>query len=200
MKQITVNTYSAQELKDEFPKGYQRAYNQYCIDTQEMGISWGDEIIESLKGIFDASGIYLRDYSIGDDQRSFVQFNMESDVKDLQGARAQAWLEHHLLSGLRETRPFNKRIKYYSGKPYNFNKYGQIKSCPFTGVCFDEDMLESLVKDIRSGETIEDSFRNLADVASKLYKSEWESQLSEEYFLDTSFSNEWTYDERGNLI
>lgn len=200
MKQITINTYSASELKQEYPEGFERAHNKYIEETTEYGIAWGDEIMESLKGLIKATnGISLRDWSINgtNPSQSYIKLTWDTDeARDLYGARAMAWLENNLLADL--------RIGFNSNKRWELSKYGKyyragmIKPCPFTGVCFDEDFLESLTNDIKAGETIGDSFSNLADVAAKLYEAELEYELSEENFLE--MSDEWAYDEDGNLI
>jgi hypothetical protein len=59
-----------------------------------------------------------------------------------------------------------------------------IHPCPFTGVCFDEDFIESLLKDIKQGESLGDAYQNLALVAGKLMESEIEQVNSEENFLE----------------
>ena len=207
MKTITV--YSASELKEHDSDAFEKAHEEYKESCYETGLNWGGEIIDSLKAVFEHSSINLKDYSIDSNGHSWVKFDIESDnwgedssdwAQDMTGARAQAWLENNLFYNLRETRPFSKRVKYYSNKAYNFTNYGQMESCPFTGVCFDEDFLESLQKDIKAGESLYDAYSNLARVASKLFAGEWEAQLSEESFVDHADCNEWQYTEDGTRV
>ena len=201
MKTIRIKAYTAQELKDKFPRAFERAYDDYKQSVYEMGTSWGDEIIDSLKAIFESTdGIYLKDWSIdADNRRNYVKISFSQDeAEDLQGARAQAWLENNLL--------YKLRIGYNAANRWELSKYGQfyragmIESCSFTGVCFDEDFLESLQKDIKAGCTIGEAFHNLADEAGRLLEAELDSQLSEEYFIDMSSANEWFYEEDGDQI
>ena len=182
----TVRVYTPAELKAKYPKGFERAHDWFKEGND--GVPWQEEIMDSLKATFKHSGLALRDWYIEGlyPSQSWVKFNMESDVENLRGQRALAWLENNLLEGLRERRSFIHRAKKYSDKWHVFNKYGEIPSCPFTGVCFDEDFIESLVKDVQNGETLYRAYFNLARVAGKLFEAEIENQNSEEYFLDYS--------------
>jgi Fe-S-cluster formation regulator IscX/YfhJ len=49
-----------------------------------------------------------------------------------------------------------------------------------TGFFADDDLLESLVNDVKHGETLADSFRGLADVVMQLLEQEDEYQRSDE--------------------
>ena len=73
-------------------------------------------------------------------------------------------------------------------------------SCEFTGYCADHDFLESLFDCIYDGMNIEDAFRNLADVAGKMFEQEYEYMISEECFLETADCNDWKYTEDGTQI
>jgi hypothetical protein len=90
MKTKVVNIYSASELKTENPEGFESAHDRYKEDCMNFGIAWTDEIMDSLKAVFKASDLRLKDYSIDGYGYSYVRFDMEDDTRDLQGARAQA--------------------------------------------------------------------------------------------------------------
>lgn len=189
----TITVYTPAELKDHNPDGFEKALDWFRY-TYNDEIHWSDEIMDSLKACFKASGIRLTDWSIGADSYSYVRFDMDSDVRELSGNRALAWLENNLLGDLRvEFHPYTFVLPsgtIHKTKRAELAKYGQyyrpgmIKPCPFTGVCFDEDMIESLLKDIKAGETLGDAYSNLADVARRLFESEIEYQNSEENFLE----------------
>lgn len=210
MKTITINIYTAQELKDNHPKGFRRAHEDYKESCYNHGIAWTDEIMESFKAVFEhTDGITLQDYDIGYRGRGAKISFSQDEVKDLTGPRAMAWLENNLLYSLRV--PFvpytAQGIRYYLGdKRRNLSQYGRyyrpgmIKPCPFTGYGADDDMLESLQNDIKAGCTIGEAYHNLADVTARLLESEWENQLSEEYFIDHADANEWAFDESGRMI
>ena len=191
MKTITV--YTPQELKEDFPDGYDKAYQNYR-DSVEW-IPWMDEIIQSLKEVFSYSGIKLTNWEIGAWCYSHVSFDLDEDIGNLSGARALGWLENNLLSYL--------RIPWYGEKRNKVRKYGseyhagKIKPCPFTGFFADEDFINSLKEDLKDGGCIQDAYSNLADVAKELIEAENEYVMSEEYFLE---SEHLEYTQEGRKI
>lgn len=178
----TIKLYSPEELKKRNEEGFERAYQWYkdnCCDE----IPWQHEIMDSFKAVFKASGLKIRDWSISAYDYSSVSFDMDSDVRDLSGNRAMAWLENNLLGDLRERRTFINRVKKYD-KWFDFTKHNQIPDCPLTGVCFDHDFIDSLVKSIRDGDTLGEAYSGLAAVAGRMFESEIEGMQSEEEFLN----------------
>ena len=177
----TIKVYTPKELKRKNPDGFERAHEWY--KNHETEIHWGDEIIDSLKASIDASGLTLKDWSIDAYGYSYVKIEMDDEVRDLKGQRALAWLENNLIGHLREHRTFINRVKKYE-QWHDFTKYGDVPSCPFTGVCFDEDYIEALFKSISEGDSLGEAYDNLANVAARLFDNEIENQNSEEYFLE----------------
>lgn len=191
----TIKVYTAAELKKKFPDAFDRALEHFQQDNDS--IPWSEEIIDSLKAIFDRSGLRLRNYSIGAYCYSDLTVDMESDVANLSGNRALAWIENNLLADLRI--PYKPMFKLWSDgwkptvKRGELSKYGayyrpgMIHPRPFTGVCFDEDFIEALLKAIKSGDTLKEAYTGLADVAQKLMESEVDYQNSEENFLEQDY-------------
>src|SRR5687767_12059963 len=105
----TIKVYTPAELKKKNPSAFEKAHSRWNDDNTE--IPWSGEIIDSLKAVFEHSGIALRDYSIDAYGYSYVKFDMESDVQELKGQRALAWIENNLLADLREKRTFVNRVK-----------------------------------------------------------------------------------------
>lgn len=202
----TITVYSSIELKELDPDAFSRAYDKWVQDQYGFGLNWQDEIMDSLKAIFEYSDINLRDWEISDSSPSYVKFSMDNEVYELTGQRAIAWLENNLLGQFR----YKDGIKHIKERIWKsecitnparpdgafIHKVGELKSCPMTGVCFDEDFLESLQKDIRAGDSIGEAYKNLAQVASELFSAEWKQQTSEEEFL---IQDHLQYTEDGNL-
>lgn len=188
----TIKVYTPAELQEKNPEGFERALEWYRDSIND--VPWMDEIMDSLKAIFKASDLRLRDWSIDGTYpgSSTVQFEMDSDVADLSGLRAMAWLENNLLGSLRL--PDSYRERWHKSDCvreagldlpyYRTGKAGEIKSCPFTGVCFDDDFLDALIKAVKDGDTLQEAYQGLAFVAGKLMESEIEYEMSEEAFLE----------------
>ena len=163
-------------------------------------IFWQSEIFDSFKEVFKMSGIKIRDYSLGLYSRSIVKFDMEDQIGDLSGVRALAWLENNLLYKLRISRAeyLKKRKAYLSyGNEY---RIGKLKPCPFTGVCYDETFLESLIEDLKSGSTIKEAYENLADTYEEVLQSEYDDQNSDSYIIDHLIANEYEFFENGERV
>lgn len=204
------NEYSAKELKEKFPDGFEDAWRSYKEKCRGDTIPWQEEIMDSLKATFKAAGVSLTNWSIGAYDRSYVKFTIptywseladnEELVDNLEGKKAYNWLKNSF-----DLKSY-KRVSYknHLGKPahrYDFQKLdGTDWSCEFTGVCFDRDFLESLFECIHDKMNIDDAFCNLADEAALLLENEQEFALSEEYFLEQCDCNDWKFTEDGIRI
>ena len=202
MRQDIRTVYTAKELKEKFPDAFDRAWTDYRYAQTE--IIWGNEIIESMKGLFEAAGLNLDDYEIdGICGHSSLKFSgMSDEARELSGKRAFAWIENNLLGECRiKFEPLAKHGRRRELAQYgSYYRPGMIEPCPFTGYCADDDFIDALIKDIKSGECLGDAFKGLADVAGKMRAAENDNQQSEEYFLDAAESNEYEYDENGKQI
>ena len=182
MKTITLQTYSAEELKAEHPDSFHRAHEKFQQRQYEHGLDWGAEMIDSLKKAVELAGYRLRNWELGytSNRNNHIELD-ERDCDDLKGKRAIAWLENNLLSKLRD-------------------KKGELDPCKLTGYCFDYDIIESLQKSVKGGDTIKEAFRELAEVYARYADAEWEHQLSEERFIEDSELNEVMFFEDGREV
>lgn len=201
----TITTYSAQELKDQFPDAFEKVLEKWQNNTSS-DVFWADEVVDSLKSCFEHAGITLKDWSLGG-RGSYVQFTIStywselSDydmlVDDYTGRKALNWLKG--VFGLKSV----KRVNYIGHDKKKHFRYditkldGKDWSCGFTGYCADHDYIESLLDDVSKGCTLSEAFHNLANVCNKLIEQEIEYQSSEEYFLEHSEANEFAYTEDG---
>lgn len=196
----TINVYTAEELKEKYPESFEVAHGRFAESEVQCNQFYADEIMASLKAIFEASGVNLTNWSIGSYSQSHVEFNMPynedyNDIHDLEGQRALAWLENNLLGNLRITKKQAKTKEFLSyGR---FYRMGKILPCPFTGVYCDEDFIKDLINEVKDGMCLGDSFLALADTAKRLFEQEQECQESEEYFLESAEANEHLYTEDG---
>lgn len=202
MKSNTVITYTATELKEQFPDAFERALERHRNDP-ELGSGWQGEIFDSLKAVCKAADVSLRDWSLGAYNRGNhidVSFpgQEQDEVGELSGKRAFAWIENNLFGPLRIPWTGKRRAEL---RKYGSDYYaGKVKPCPLTGVCFDEDYLDALRKSIRQGDTLKEAFEGLADVYANLLKAEIESASTEEYFIEHAEANEMQFTEDGELF
>lgn len=206
-----IDVYTIEELKENFPEAYEKAYEDFKRDIQQdRDIPWQEEIMDSMKATFKHAGVTLHNWSIGAYCYSEVKFSIptywsevaENDmlVDEFEGKKAYNWLKDAF-----DLKSY-KRVAYknHLGKTayrYDFVKLdGKDWSCEFTGYCADHDFLESLFMCIHDGMNLKDAFSNLADVASRLLEDECEFQQSEEYFLDEARNNKYEYTETGDRI
>jgi hypothetical protein len=196
MKIIETKVYTFDELSDSAKEKARDWYRK--ANTSES--YYLDEIYDSLKALFKAANITLKDWSLGPYNRgNQVTFDL-GDASELTGRRALAWLENNLFAGLRITaHEFAKNRKDYLkyGPDY---RAGKIKPCPLTGICYDEDYLDALRKSIKEGDTLRDAFRNLADVCGRLCEAECEYRDEDEQIDEDIRANEYTFTEEGELF
>jgi hypothetical protein len=191
----TIKVYSYNELSKE---SKERALQDWNDENRE--IVWAEEIYKSFQEIFQQTvGLKLGNYSIGAYQHSWATVVFEhNEVKDFKGHRAITWIENNLLDHL--------RISYYGDRRKEVSKYGQwyrpgmIEPCPFTGYCFDDTLLNALQQSVKDGDTLEETFKGLANVVQKELEGEHEYQQSEEYFKDHAEANDYQFLENGMLI
>jgi hypothetical protein len=81
-----------------------------------------------------------------------------------------------------------------------YGKPGTIADCPFSGMCYDNDFLDALIKDVKDGDDLKSAFQNLDGVYVRLLESANDYQRTEAYFLDHADANGWEYDGDGNRI
>lgn len=189
MKTITKNLYSFDELTKENKEKVIEIERRKRASSDYLPLM--EEICDSFKAVFRYSCITLKDWEIGLYRSNCrVQFQNE-ETENLSGRRALAWLENNLLGKFRTTRNTKNSLKYRE-------HLGSVKDCPFTGTCFDHDFLDSLVKDIRSGETLRTAYEGLASVAQNLIENENDHYMSDESIVEDLQERGDVFEQGGN--
>ena len=182
MKTHEIVTYTIGELKEKFPDSYKLAIEKYRNDSYEYESPFVGEIFDSLKKILSESGISLKDWDIGayGYNRINIEFSNE-ETKILSGGRAMAWLENNLLLKLRD-------------------KMGKLKSCPFTGICYDDILIENLILNVKKGMYLHDAYCTLAYDCGKLIREEIEFENKEENIFETLEVNDYEFTSNGKMF
>ena len=206
-KQIVIDAYTIEELKAQHPNGYKAALAEYQKHVAEYGTPWRGEIMASLKGLLEAvPNLNILKQSIDPYCPSFlrIEFDEFDEYKSTEEGvydptyyrheTARAWLEENLYSKLRITDP--QREKEY-GELY---AVGRIEPCPFTGYCFDDDLIDALNKGIEEGRNLRNAFEALAQTARHLLEAEEDYAQSAEAFEGDAIANERYFDSDGDDI
>ena len=136
-----------------------------------------EECVDSLRAFAEkvsrSCGVSLKDWSIGSDVgRSFTKWNMEDATRELTGARSFAWIENNIFALVRQGWNIkDKGRKYY--------RPGVVKACPYTGVCFDEDILDAF-RDKDASLTIGERFASIGGRLSRVIEADIEYCNSDE--------------------
>jgi len=225
VKITKTKVYTAAELKRRRKDGgraFERALEKYRenLDLEHTSA----ELLASLKGLCEAAGVRIVDYSLGAYNRgNRLEVRMDDGAAGLKGPRALAWIENRILGPLRApwglpknlkpgaplpegfTRgwdPVSRAVLADDGAPFitRWTRPGAVPSCPFTGVCYDEDFLEALTKDLRDGRTtLYEAFTGLESDFARILEDEYEYQSRPDQFLEAAAANAWEFDEEGNM-
>lgn len=207
MREITTTVYNVTELKEKFPKGFEAALKDWNNAPDGASTSYNYEaweIFGSLRKFLEhtfTTGFTKDILEKFDEYYGFSGRIEEPDeygdskILDLSGPRAHSWLENHCLNRLRIPYGLHalKTLRRYRGG------YGAgcVKPCPFTGMCFDDDILDTFVNSIKDGRTVEDSLRATLKKTFDLLEVARYDTASEEYFMDTADANDWEFTEDG---
>lgn len=194
MRTAEISVYKFAELSDAAKEKVRTWYRE----GNDLDNRNGREAMDSLKALFDnMCGVDLSDWRIGP-YRSFIRVVFYRDeVGELSGKRAIAWLENNLL--------YKLRIPFVSEKRWKLSKYGacyrpgMIKPCPFTGVCWDELIIDDIRTSLRSGMTLADSLCGLADTLQSTLESEDEYQNSDAVIDENMIETDYEFTEDGSI-
>jgi len=154
-----VNVYTLAELKDAHPDAYAKVLDRWASRAES---GWNDEIIDSLKAVCDLLDVSLRDWQLGPHNRSN---RIRVDVADIDDERA------HVLEAL-------STHGYAKGESVSFPGI-----CALTGYCADDDLLESIWKDVDSGESLKDAVESLESIIARMMEDDLEQAQSEESMI-----------------
>jgi len=175
--------YTARELKESHPDGFARAYAKFRQHTFEDP-AWEEESRQSLAAVLAC---------FPDETPSIDGPTRAYDVR-----RCMAWVENNIIGPLRI--PYVKVSKRKDTMKYGAGyRPGMVKPCPFTGYCWDESLLDFVVRMAREGKSPDDIKRWVSQEAERLWEADVEFQASEESFLDSADANEWEYTESGRM-
>lgn len=194
MREIIVKVYQFNELNDDAKDKARQWFRQ------GNDYPWFGEYRDSLKSFEKVLPIKIKDYSYGEEAyRSYVRFDVtNAELMSLKGLRLRTWLINNFWSHIEK----GKYLGHIKGKSV-YSKMVKEVSCPFTGYCSDESLIEPIRKFLKSPdanmtfeELIKECFESfIQDVASDI-----EYQNSDECIDETIEANDYEFDANGERI
>lgn len=202
MRTIRTKIYQFDELNNE---AQENAIDNYRNKNYNDDFYY-DEIKESIKAFCDEFNLKTgRTYS---DLRTD---SISNDVLNLTGVRLYKYLLNNYSSLFFEAKTYyfvrnengTKRFNCIGANGGTYKSKCQINnsSCPLTGVCYDEDILQPLkdfIKKPNSNTTFEDLFNDVENAISKCFNDTEDFLNSDDYIKDTITANEYEFTKDGN--
>ena len=147
-----------------------------------MEYHWSSDNLASLKAWADWFYVNIKNWNLGgsDNRNQDVTFdlNIDSNVEDLRGVRLWKWMQNQMV------------LPDLSG------------NCPFTGYCFDENLLDKIRDFIKH--PWDTDYRGLMqdciDDFCKAYADDVDYQYSDEAVDESIEANDYEFDEDGNSL
>jgi hypothetical protein len=159
------------------------AMQQRVIEGWRAGdqFFWEDEWRDSLHAFAKLAPIKVRDWSVGYGG-TYVTFDMDDDIADLSGDEAHAWLIQEGWDALANP---DKR-----------------QSCPFTGYCGDENLLDAIrtaIGNPASISSLRDVFADALQGWAKGFEADLDYWHSEEAIREDIEANGYEFNANGTL-
>lgn len=178
MKTIQTKLYSYKELSTEAQETVIKTLSEREANRSD-DITL-DECMDSLKAIAEALGVRLLNWNIGPYNRNnFVKVNCDES-----GNKALA-------------RVLRVLINHGYERPKHFKDLKCPGVCGFTGVCFDEDIIEAIWESLLDGNTLGKAFDAAGDRIARVAEQDCEYRQSKECILDYLDQDAEIYTEDG---
>lgn len=181
MKTIEIKLFSYSELSDEGKAAVLAAKRKWVEDDPET--PWLSEAVESVRAITRALGLVIGNYQLGPFHHCRI------DLHDTSNAR---------LMGNNAMDDFLSVIEKY-GYP-KFSIYTEVEFegiCSFTGVYWDDLILETIWKSLCNERNFHRAFGDVAQAIKESLEKDYHYRTSDEGILETLDESEEVYLENG---
>ena len=182
MKTISTHIYSFNELSEQA--------QAKALDSLRANVGTdylGEEMLSSLKAVCEACNLRLVDWRFGIYCQNWkVKLDSYNPAVLLSGPRALAWFLRVLINH-----------GYARSKHFKDMQFPGV--CGFTGVCYDDNVVETVWKELLDGETVARAFDQVAKTFCDLWESEDDYAHSDECILDYLDKDEEQFTESGEL-
>ena len=179
MKQKIVNLYTAEELRNISPSGFEKAKQGFINSELEFVCSdiWAD-----MQSIAKYTGIYFREIDLETGHSRYT-----ADETDCEGIRFAKYFYNNYLTDMLEP-----KIYRLNGKKWKSRCQKQLKTATMSGY-----LEEKIFDDFWKFNDFEDVANYIAAHARREY--EGYSNIDDSYFIEMSDINGYTYTEDGKL-
>jgi hypothetical protein len=181
-----------------------------------IDVAWEPEYRKSLAVFEKATGISVRSWGL---QPRQYKIDYPSDIQDLTvtGIRLRTWILNHWEWFFIARKHYNvpkqgdPERKNKARRWHNASLTEESSSCPFTGYCGDEDLLDPLRKFLAEGvkadearpatqrSTLADLLDDCVSSWLRAYEADYEAEQTLEHFKDMATANGWEFDESGEI-
>lgn len=154
------------------------------LRNQETELFCLEEMADSLEAICSACCVKLVDWSFGPCDRNH-RVEIRHSMEDESGPRALAWFLKVL-------------IEHGYTRPKRFAEMEFPGVCGFTGVCYDDDAVETIWENLMDGATVKSAFDQVAYKFCQNAEAEEAHMQSDEYLLESMDQDEEIYTEDGD--
>lgn len=214
MKTVKIKVYQFDELSEE---AKEKAIEHYREQNYDSGYWFLDEANATLKKFCDLFNIDWSRFDYEEMYRSEYSFNMEDQILELEGWRLATYIWNNYRSDIFKGKyyghlsgkyPDGRRIAKSKAHPIgkrHVKRYSKIlleASCPFTGVCYDDDILRPMYEFLDNPTAYRHDFKQLLDDClhslAHSVASEIEHHNSDEGITEEIRANEYEFEEDGS--
>jgi hypothetical protein len=198
MKQVQLKVFEYNELSEDAKEvAYQNWLNHSGDNDFNTDMSW-NEIFESFKILMNDLNLNVDDWSVSycGYGRDYIHFSTSNDeILEFTNRRAFAYVENNLLSKYRVSySEYNQNRKQYKSYGYRPN---HVKDCPLTGMCYDDDLIKTLLESLKKGNFLNTAIESVIEKAIKMIHETYEYYSSKEFFAENNENNEVYFLENG---
>lgn len=163
-----------------------------------------DEAWESIKAFGKAFDINFRSIDYLETYRNKYSFEMEDNILELSGIRLRTYLLNNYSSILFERKHYGQYKKRENGK-YRYDRYSKIQTiescCPFTGVCWNEDLLQPIRNfiDKPNSNDFKDLLEDSIHEVCKSVEGEINARNEDEVIIETIEANDYWFTQDGKI-
>ncbi len=207
MRTIETKIYTKIYKINELPlEAQEKAHKKYLGEGFEYFCI--EEASDSLKAFAGVFPIKVKNYELSPHSHSFVDFAMTCDdeIAELSGQRLATYIWNNYRRNIFKGKYYymtNGRVGGIGfGAKFRRSKIQFESSCPLTGYCLDDDLLDPIIEFMRRPRAI--NFQELIDECLdawvKATVADMESQESFEYFIEHADSNGYEFKANGTMV